>query len=89
MPSAYTQAGTSVEKHTIAVRNVAEPKGIHNPRAVDEWKAKASLTGNKSYHIAKIDGEARKLPDPPDNTAGSAPTVAPGLAQDSGEFSQK
>jgi hypothetical protein len=48
---------------------VAEPKGIHNPRAVDEWKAKASLTGNKSYHTAKIDGEARKTPDPPDNTA--------------------
>jgi len=47
---------------------VAEPKGIHNPSAVDEWKAKASLTGNKSYHIAKIDGEARKMPDPPDNT---------------------
>jgi hypothetical protein len=51
---------------TIAVRNVAEPKGIHNPSAVEEWKAKASLTGNKSYHIAKIAGEARKTPDPPD-----------------------
>jgi hypothetical protein len=79
MPSAYTQAGASVEKHTIAVRNVAEPKGIHNPRAVDEWKAKASLTGNKSYHTAKIDGEARKTPDPPDNTARSGPHGGTGV----------
>jgi hypothetical protein len=59
MPSACPQAGTSVEKHTIAVRNVAEPKGIHYPRTVDEWKATAFLT-EKSYHNAKIVGEARK-----------------------------
>jgi hypothetical protein len=32
-------------------------------------KRKHPLTGNKSYHISKIDGEAPKTPDPPDNTA--------------------
>jgi hypothetical protein len=71
MPSACTQAGTSVEKHTIAVRNVAGPKGIHNPRAVDEWKTTAQLTENKSYHNAKIDGEERETLDSPDNASTS------------------
>jgi hypothetical protein len=47
MPSPCTQAGTSVEKHTSAVRNAAAgPKGIYNPSAVDEGKMTASLTEN-------------------------------------------
>jgi hypothetical protein len=53
MPSPCTQAGTSVEKHTSAVRNAAGPKGIYNPRAVDEGKMTASLTENNPITVRR------------------------------------
>jgi len=60
MPSACTQFGSSVEKHTIAVRNAFAPIGIHIPKIVDEWKTTASLTENQPYHTTAIDGEMRE-----------------------------
>ena len=60
MPSACTQFASSVEKHTIAVRNAFAPISIHIPKIVDEWKTTASLTENQPYHTAAIDGEMRE-----------------------------
>ena len=64
MPSACAQFGSSVEKHTIAVRNAFASIGIHIPKIVGEWKTTAWLTENQPYHNAAIDGETPETLDP-------------------------
>ena len=57
MPSARTQFGSSVEKHTIAIRNAFASIGIHIPKIAGEWKTTAWLTEGQPYHTTAIDGE--------------------------------
>jgi hypothetical protein len=74
MPSACTPFGSSVDKHTIAVRTAFASIGIHVPKIADDGKTAASLTENEPYHIAMIDGEAPL--DPQANT--ELPSTRPG-----------
>src|ERR1700730_9890071 len=72
MPSACTQFGSSVEKHTIAARNAFASIGIHIPKIVDEWKTTAWLTESQPYHTTAIDGETpeQARPERPPGRAG-------------------